>query len=1141
MKLWRQYNRDSIASEPVTGLAAVFIDIEMSAFASKSKAKANTPLPPRPRLTALKFAKIRIMKIKSKYCLLGAAWLLALPGVRVGAADVVWDGDAGDGLWHSALNWNTDALPQLSSGADTALIDGAAVEYVPGGDLLNNSTLTLTNGASFVQTGAISWMQMATVNDAMATLNVVDGSTFDSGSTGEFRGGAGAGARLTVNLENGGEMRFRSQLNLYCGDVNVKNESALFVDNGSSFGESGPSAISADNSALKFSKGFILRDGALVVTNNSTLQFIEGVAFGGDAQPGKNVRVSIHDSVVEKGSVGGFIFHPNASLDLADSTFAAAGGIFQFWDTNSVISNCAATMTASELQIRGTLRIVGGNTTVRAWIAQFEGKSPDVDFARLVLEGGRLELGSSYHGVYPEGGSPHGYINLTPDSTAIITIDGRSPAAIKANWFSQSTPVLRLDDAIVDTSEIDNVFIIRNSLYVPNGTDILLPREVVAGAPVFTNTPAAVASVTLLPDGSAEAALGVGVVSAGSPAAALYAFWGETDGRDSANSWAFSAPMGAAADDTFAEFSNFASVQPLATNKTYYARIAASNELGVVWSTAPSTAFITSPLELSAPTLAILENQPSPLALAVSRPASAATVKEPVVAAYALGGSAEQGVHYTISSTLPGRALIQAAASAATMQLSPKADWDTDTDRQVVISLAEGPYATNENSTITITLLNATYPPAPTNAFTGAASELASDPANWTLGITPAASHDVLFTSAYSRRARMVWDETAPQLVATLTQRDAAGMMAIFNTTPARPLEISGDAAIHSGFWTHAGPAAAPTNALALRIGGDLVVGPDGRVTAGNGFSTEVDAARGYLRGHGPGNAPFSGASYGGDSATNNITYGSILNPLDYGSGGNGDNEYYSGAGLVLLEIAGATILDGQITAKGFGYNDPRYGQGASSGGSVNLQTGSLRGAGALDASGGMDFYLGAGSGGRIRVKLTDAAADFAAFSGVITAKGQNYARQIPEYDNGSSAAGTIILQTAADTPQSGLVIVDNPQYYQSANPAIRIPATHLPAKINADATLRATAWEIRNHGKLRLTKNARIESLAINTAAAEIPCVFPEGFTLTLSEFFVQGDPLPIGAYTSANLPEVISGAGAVVIPNPAQILMVR
>ena len=294
-----------------------------------------------------------------------------------------------------------------------------------------------------------------------------------------------------------------------------------------------------------------------------------------------------------------------------------------------------------------------------------------------------------------------------------------------------------------------------------------------------------------------------------------------------------------------------------------------------------------------------------------------------------------------------------------------------------------------------------------------------------------------------------------------------------------------------------------------------------------------------------------AGGSHAGDGghATNMtgfVSYGSILDPLSWGSGAPGDGNAYAGGGVVKLVVGGTLANDGIIASRGFGYALEGFGSG--SGGSVNITAGALAGSGAIDANGGNNGLLGPGSGGRVKVALTGANASFAGFSGTIEAIGGSMQNQTQAdtRDISPAAAGTVCLSTAADTAPT--VRVHNEFHYGNGPATWRVAtdpdavpsATHLPGMQNHDspAALKRTRWELSGHGAVRLTSDVMVASLALASGDGT-QMVYTDGFKLTTPTLSVNGVKLH-GVYTKGNAAWV-AGDGSVTVGGSGFLVFVR
>ena len=456
-----------------------------------------------------------------------------------------------------------------------------------------------------------------------------------------------------------------------------------------------------------------------------------------------------------------------------------------------------------------------------------------------------------------------------------------------------------------------------------------------------------------------------------------------------------------------------------------------------------------------------------------------------------------------------------------------------------------------------------TYVPTASSAiWTGAESMLASDPRNWMDGNVPADTSDVMIADIYAERKSIVWN--LPTTVNSWTQESFGGdsVFVSFQTTAANPLTVVGDVVFDAGTWTHGGPAGEPTEMVNLSVGGDMTIGDAARIVVGTAMNTEENDGRprGYTRGHGLGYLRTAGGSFAGEgghitNTTGFVTYGSILNPLSYGSGGWGDNDLYGGGGIVKLVVEGTLTVDGTIRSRGFGYplEDAKTVGGAGSGGSINLTAASLEGAGSIDANGGNHGLYGPGSGGRIKIELTGTGSSFESFTGTIEAVGGAMQNEVNTaiYDVSPAAAGTVCLQTPGADPVvkvfnefrfAGIGQEGTAAEWRVATGEAIPSATHLPAMQGGDAVvaLQKTDWELSGHGALRLTRDARVQSLSL-AADDGSQCVYTEGHTLTVKTLEINGEAKRGGIYTAENLPGIVVGTGAIAVDFMPTLLIVR
>jgi hypothetical protein len=230
------------------------------------------------------------------------------------------------------------------------------------------------------------------------------------------------------------------------------------------------------------------------------------------------------------------------------------------------------------------------------------------------------------------------------------------------------------------------------------------------------------------------------------------------------------------------------------------------------------------------------------------------------------------------------------------------------------------------------------------------------------------------------------------------------------------------------GTISHGGNANVETYRLVMQVDGDMTVASGGAIdVTGKGYGIGMGAGRG----HGSNNNSLPGASHGGRAAehpliwttylgwaTNWITYGSVTAPTSLGSGGIG-----AGGGSVEIRVNGATLLAGNILAKGY----PSGNLAGNAGGSIFLTSATLAGNGLIDASANTTSQYG-GGGGRIAVILRNGAS----FGSVgMRAYGAGTLR---------GAAGTIYRQTVNQGTGRGVVTVTGDAATYTTNTTTRLP-----------------------------------------------------------------------------------------------------
>ena len=226
---------------------------------------------------------------------------------------------------------------------------------------------------------------------------------------------------------------------------------------------------------------------------------------------------------------------------------------------------------------------------------------------------------------------------------------------------------------------------------------------------------------------------------------------------------------------------------------------------------------------------------------------------------------------------------------------------------------------------------------------------------------------------------------------------------------------------MNNGIVTHTPNEDVQTYAIELTTTNDLTI------EAGSAIDV---SGRGYSSSNGPGeggdsNQYAAGAGYGGNGgngisgALGGTAYGSILAPVDLGSGGGRTDTYQQGGpggGAVRLNVGGTLTVAGDIRADGSngGIAGSNYG-GGGSGGSIYINAALITGSGAISAIGGDSALItGAGGGGGGRIALY--ADDFGGFGWFTPAHGGD--GYVP------GGAGTTYFKV--NSAAVGALVVDN-------------------------------------------------------------------------------------------------------------------
>ena len=298
-------------------------------------------------------------------------------------------------------------------------------------------------------------------------------------------------------------------------------------------------------------------------------------------------------------------------------------------------------------------------------------------------------------------------------------------------------------------------------------------------------------------------------------------------------------------------------------------------------------------------------------------------------------------VSYTISSSATGAAegttwaapttiTIPAGETTGYLLVTPLLDSSVKEDIEVTVTLAAGNYEMPATVAKTLQIINLVAPSG-YNTWVATADGLASVGSNWSAGVAPTASDNVLFDGRFST-ANCEWDSAASATVASWTQNaDYTGTVEIQTTyaSGAFPLlSIAGNCIVSGGKWTH--PANNDSEAYRLKV------------SIGGGFTLAAAATvdvtcKGYAAGKFP-----SGSGkgvHGGGCGGCGATYGDPFVPERLGSGYD-----TAGGGAVYLTVSGAAIVNGTITTAASQGATSKTAYGAP--GSIYLRAASITGSG---------------------------------------------------------------------------------------------------------------------------------------------------------------------------------------------------
>lgn len=1079
------------------------------------------------------------------------------------AGTYTWTGAANDGLWFTAGNWNYDGeAAAISPGAapsdDVEITNGETVTYVPGGDFSPSGTVTISGGSSLVQNGN-AWPNIT------GTL-VLDGGKYDSGTADTFRIPTGG----KVTIKDGGELVFAgavtaeripdaSSLDLQGGKLTLSEGKEFQPPNG--FENNGTEIICwcyapLENVVATFNSG------SMVLTRTEFNGFYQNAGVYINIPAGSTATftmpvaaASVYSSYFASGK-----FRYNGEAVASEADFNELFSVTEVDETHSTFALAAtagtylfskpqsAGVTGAGATVSATLRSVGDGEgkVVVAWATTEEG----IDWTKAE-ELGAAEAGKSYSKAITVTTADATYYFAfgvvvddavaakssvasfyATDYTAIFTGEVSADWNTAGNWKSGAVPTT--SDTIVippgKTCEYSGDISFADYNITINGGTFKASNEIrTSGRSIRNGTLSAVVYTYV----------NAPIEVRGSSIIAT------TTGRWTA------VPRGFYLDYSFLNFHSGAACSytyyydpegDAPTESDEFAALFTAGKIlvdGAVLTDAERVVF-TIDTENKTVTATLKETE-----VAASFEAASSAVVSGLSAALTVGIEvSDNRALYLLSGTDPAN-LAEKQVVAQTEDGKTYSIPLEGTEGSVVywqFRLGAGEGAIYDSASP-----QSYFATAAGNVWKGSASALASDPNNWAKGTVPGAD-DLVYLVADLASQDMTWDLTKTTVA---SWKQIGNVVVTFQNTADDALTITGDAEILGGTWTHTGPADEPTTMVNVKVGGNMTIASGASVQAGTGAVNAANyRSRGYTTAHGAGFNRNAGGSFAGDgghipSVTAFTSYGSILDPMSYGSGGYGDNANYSGGGIVKLEVAGTLTVDGAVQSRGFGYpiNDDNIG-GAGSGGSVNITAGALAGAGRIDANGGSNGLYGPGSGGRVKIALTKSGSTFTDFTGTIEAVGggMENADGAAAHDVSPAAAGTVAL-VGADG--SAAVNVYNVFRYGGADAEWRVAtdasavasATHLPATDGAASEIKSTDWTLSGRGCIRVTKDARVASLTV-TDADGTQTVDLNGKTLSVSSLKVGATKVKSGTYTAAQLNAAV-GDGAAVFKGDGSVVV--
>jgi fibronectin-binding autotransporter adhesin len=333
--------------------------------------------------------------------------IAASVGGRDAAAQVTWSKGAGTYNWNTAANWNTNAVPLVTS---TAVFSNSTAG-VPG----SVSTSTVTTATSlFVTTGGYGVSNSGTSFLVLTYNNSTGSATTDAASVLWVNGNSsfdiGTGTDSTVVKLNGGNAGFSSQVLLGSGSgatratLNINSSATVLRDNspgngGLRFVGSGTVNLFGTVSLLQGADGIRISE-----RDNDTITF--NVKSGGVMTANTTAANVSNGSIWVAGGAAGAGTGLNTLNIESGGAVTVVNGTTSFGLTRNAgptsVTNLSGTLTAPRvinLASTGTLNFTGGTLKANAANANYITSGSFVGGTLASVSGGTIDNGGFSIGI----------------------------------------------------------------------------------------------------------------------------------------------------------------------------------------------------------------------------------------------------------------------------------------------------------------------------------------------------------------------------------------------------------------------------------------------------------------------------------------------------------------------------------------------------------------------------------------------------------------------------------------------------------------------------------------------------------------------------------------------------------------------